>query len=117
MHIGTKIYTILYGKLVGKDSFGNTYYEENGTKAGPKRRWVIYNGTAEASRVPAEWHGWMHHTFEQPPTEKPFEIKSWEKEHVPNLTGTSHAYHPPGSLHGDGDLPRVTGDYEAWQPE
>ena len=35
-----------------------------------KRRWVIYNGYAEASKVPPDWHGWLHYTFDEPPTDR-----------------------------------------------
>ena len=38
--IGTKLYTIFFGRLVGKDDFGNKYYE-NKKKT---KRWVIYLG-------------------------------------------------------------------------
>ena len=55
--LGTKIYTILFGKFVGKDSFGNIYYN---SKSG--KRWVIYNGEVEASKIPNEWYSWMHYT-------------------------------------------------------
>ena len=65
---------------------------------GRKRRWVIYRGYAEASKVPAEWHGWLHHTFDEPPTIEPLKRRSWEKDYVPNLTGTTEAWRPTGSL-------------------
>jgi len=52
--LGTQLWTARNGVKVGEDDQGNTYYE---TRDG-KRRWVIYNGEAEASRVAAEWHGW-----------------------------------------------------------
>ena len=41
----------------------------------------------------------------------------WQKEHLPNLTGTPEAYRPAGSLERGGKRARATGDYEAWQPE
>lgn len=111
--LGTLLTTWLYGKYVGTDQYGNRYYQ---TTDG-KRRWVLYNGTVEASRVPPDWHGWLHHTFEEPPTIAPFQAKSWEKQHLPNLTGTSDAYRPEGSLAKSGRRPHATGDYEAWKPE
>jgi NADH:ubiquinone oxidoreductase subunit len=43
--------------------------------------------------------------------------KVWEKDHIPNLTGTDGAYHPPGSVLTPSQRPRVAGDYESWQPE
>ena len=55
--LGTRIHTILFGKLVGQDNFGNKYYQ---AKSG--RRWVIYKGEVEASKIPNEWYSWMHHT-------------------------------------------------------
>jgi NADH:ubiquinone oxidoreductase subunit len=99
--------------LVGTDKYGNRYYQ---SKKG-SRRYVIYAGTVEASRVPPDWHGWLHHTFAEPPTTQPFKEKAWEKEHQPNLTGTAGAYRPDGSLLASGTRPRATGDYQAWKPE
>ena len=55
--IGTKFHTFFFGKFVGKDSFGNKYYQ---SKSG--KRWVIYNGEVEASKIPSEWYSWMHRT-------------------------------------------------------
>jgi NADH:ubiquinone oxidoreductase subunit len=109
---GTLLTTLFSGVDVGKDEFGNRYYQ---TKDG-KRRWMIYAGTVEASRVPPDWHGWLHHTYDLPPTEDPPERKAWELDHQPNLTGTSGAWHPDGSLWKEGHRPPATGDYEAWRP-
>lgn len=107
---------------VGRDEQGNRYFEEKG-KSLPgsentrPRRWVVYHGVAEASRVTPDWHGWLHHTFAAPPTEAPLHRQPWEKEHSPNLTGTPLAYHPKGSLWRGGDRAPATGDYEAWTPD
>ena len=111
--LGTWTTTWFSGALIGTDKFGNRYYQ---SKKGV-RRWVIYAGTVEASRVPPDWHGWLHHTFKEPPTTAPFKEKSWEKEHRPNLTGTAQAYRPDGSLLAGGARPRATGDYQPWKPE
>ncbi|MBS0471515.1 MAG: NADH:ubiquinone oxidoreductase subunit NDUFA12 [Proteobacteria bacterium] len=110
--IGTMLTTWFSGTPVGTDQFGNRYYE---SKTG--RRWVLYAGTVEASRVPPDWHGWLHHTFKEPPTVAPFRDKTWEKPHQPNLTGTDGAYRPSGSLLASGVRPKATGDYQAWKPE
>ena len=111
--LGTLLTTWMYGNAVGTDQFGNRYYQ---TKDG-KRRWVIYNGTVEASRVPPDWHGWLHHTFKEPPTVKGFPARPWEKAHIPNQTGTDTALRPQGSLARSGERPAATGDYEAWTPK
>ena len=81
------------------------------------RRWVIFKGYAEASKVPPDWHGWLHHTFAEPPTVEPLMKRSWEKEHRPNLSGTQYAWRPTGSIARTGKRPPATGDYEAWTPE
>lgn len=117
--VGTWWFTSKRGVLVGHDEQGNRYYEERkaGQAAGFKRRWVIYNGYVEASRISADWHGWLHYTFDEPPVQEPFAVKPWEKASVPNMTGTKDAYHPGGSLWESGQRVKGTGDYEAWVPE
>lgn len=106
-------------ELVGKDEQGNRYFQEKTPSAagGRNRRWVVYHGVAEASRVPSDWHGWLHHTFDEPPTETPLKRHSWEKDHLPNMTGTPLAYHPAGSLVGADDPDKLVKDYEAWSPD
>jgi NADH:ubiquinone oxidoreductase subunit len=109
--IGTQIYTKRNGQKVGEDDQGNTYYQ---TRDG-KRRWVMFNGEAEASRVSPDWHGWLHHTYDESPADRPLPHKAWEKPHQPNLTGTMAAYAPSGSLRQA--QPAERRDYEAWSPE
>lgn len=105
------------GVFVGEDEQGNRYFEERKPSLdGRKRRYVLYSGLAEASRVPPDWHGWLHHTFSEPPTLAPLARKPWEKPHLPNLTGSVHAYRPPGSLARGGDRAPAAGDYEPWTP-
>ena len=81
-HIGTRIYTALNGLQVGEDDQGNRYYVERHPPEGRKRkRWVIYKGEREASRVPPEWHGWLHYTVDETPEEAPVERKPWQTGH------------------------------------
>lgn len=116
--LGTRWTVWRSGKFVGEDELGNKYYEEPKARPGLwRRRWVLYNGLAEASKVPAEWHGWLHHTVKQAPTETDYQAKSWQTGHQPNYTGTDRAYHPKGSLAGDAVRAPATGDYKAWQPD
>ncbi len=109
--LNTQLWTWRNGTRVGEDAEGNIFYQ---TRDG-KRRWVIYNGEAEASRVSPEWHGWLHHTWDEPPTKAPLSKKAWEKPHLENLTGTPAAYAPPGSIRRPDPEPRS--DYEAWVPD
>jgi NADH:ubiquinone oxidoreductase subunit len=108
------------GRLVGKDAAGNRFYEARTNKNsydGRKRRWVIFNGYAEASKVSPDWHGWLHYTFDEPPTAAPLPRRKFELDHLPNLTGTPYAWTPRGSIARGGERAPATGDYEAWRPE
>lgn len=109
--LGTQVFTARRGVKVGADAQGNTYFQT----ADGKKRWVIYNGEMEASRVAPDWHGWLHHTWDQPPTTAPLAHKPWEAPHHENLTGTVAAYAPPGSIRRA--APALRADYEAWSPE
>src|SRR5580704_3048658 len=81
--LGTQLWTWRHGEFVGDDEFGNRYYQTKGGKIDPalgiNRRWVVYNGVAEASMVPPYWHGWLHHTVDLPPTEEKARTYRWEK--------------------------------------
>jgi NADH:ubiquinone oxidoreductase subunit len=120
--LGTRLLTWLRGEFVGGDDYGNRYYRLKGDKPrrlgggrfSRERRWVIYNGEPEGSKVPPEWHAWLHHMVNEVP--QPRQRYPWEKPHQPNLTGTPQAYHPPGSVLRGGQRPRATGDYEPWTP-
>ncbi len=109
--LNTQIHTWLKGELVGEDEQGNRFYQSRDGR----RRWVIYNGEAEASRVSPDWHGWLHHTYDSPPTRSPLPRRPWQRPHHENLTGTERAYRPEGSILRPQPLERR--DYEAWQPE
>lgn len=109
--LGTQLFTWRKGTRVGEDDQGNIFYKS----ADDKKRWVIYNGEIQASRVSPDWHGWLHFTWNETPTERPFVRKAWEKPHVENLTGTPLAYAPTGSIRRATPVART--DYEAWTPE
>ncbi|WP_085905313.1 NADH:ubiquinone oxidoreductase subunit NDUFA12 [Kiloniella majae] len=121
--LGTRLFTWLKGELVGQDQDGNKFYRTKGGSEVHKnslrseRRWVIYNGEPEASRVSADWHAWIHHTTDELPPEGGYAKHDWQQEHQPNKTGTAEAYRPQGSMLKAGDRPRVSSDYDAWQPE
>jgi NADH:ubiquinone oxidoreductase subunit len=114
----TRVITMLNGKLVGEDDAGNKYYEDRrAPKSGRRRRrWVVYAGDDEASQVPSYWHGWLHYTVDEPPTEEEMKAYAWQKEHLPNMTGTAAAYRPPGHTLAGGKRAHATGDYEPWTP-
>ena len=104
---------------VGKDTLGNTYYRAKARKGyNHDRRWVIYKGEPDASMVPPEWHGWLHHQTDAVPANDTASFRRvWQRPHQPNLTGTNRAYRPPGHILQGGQRDKATGDYEAWKPE
>ncbi len=119
MSLGTRLFTMFNGKLVGTDEFGNKYYcspKKKHDRHGRQRRWVMYNGMPEASKVPPEWHAWLHHTVDEPLTEEAAQAKPWQKRHLPNLTGTKGAYRPSGHDTLGGQRASTSGDYQAWEP-
>jgi NADH:ubiquinone oxidoreductase subunit len=116
MSIGTLLFTWLNGTRVGTDTQGNVYYQERRERPGlRRRRWVMYRrGPVEASRVPPEWHAWLHYT-----TAAPLRVEdrpAWAKPHQPNRTGTPLAYRPAGHDYSGGVRAQAAADYESWTP-
>jgi NADH:ubiquinone oxidoreductase subunit len=92
MDIGTLINSFLFGKFVGHDKYGNSYYCNNKSNKTKEKRWVLYKGTKEASKIPSKWQLWLHHTSDHIPSEEQSESHFWQKPYRPNYTGTSKAY-------------------------
>lgn len=106
----------LSSKLVGKDEFGNAYYESrNRDWLNRPKRSVVYNGQAEGSKVPPQWFCWLHHQAETPPANNKKKYH-WQKPHLPNLTGTVHAYFPPLHLKSGKRNKTDVARYQAWRP-
>ncbi len=118
MNVISRLIISLTAQQVGADQYGNRYYQGRATyRNGKHKRFVVYEGRPEASKVPPEWHGWLHHTEDTPPPVEGYAKKSWQKEHLPNLTGTIYAHRPEGHMLAGGKRKPATGDYEAWKPE
>ena len=112
MTLPTRLYTMFFGQKVGEDQFGNAYYRSSRRRSGGREeRWVMYSGEIEASKVPAEWHAWLHHT-----TDKPIDSpkNSWQKIHLSNKTGTISSYKPTGN-EGESDNLESSFDYIPWR--
>ena len=117
MSLGTKIYTWFYGNFVGTDELGNKYYCDSKDFSNFNyKRWVIFNGKVEATKVPPEWHAWLHKSIDAPPINYAHKYQ-WQKNHQPNFTGTKRAYLPsshPLSKNYNSDNEK--NDYESWTP-
>ena len=115
----------LRGHYVGCDVYGNRYYRRSlgrlglyPHKNGRERRWVMYAGATEASRIAPMWHAWLHHTQDDAPSSEtqdaaPFFLRPPR----PNWTGTAKAWLPRASARRNLTRPAATGDYQAWSPE
>jgi NADH:ubiquinone oxidoreductase subunit len=113
--VTTALNSALTGEKVGSDAQGNEYfrakkpYPKGHPFAGKERRWVIYNGANDASRVPAEWHGWLHGSLDGVPESNLPAPRIWETDYTPNQTGLPTAHRPHHA--------KASGDYEAWSPD
>ena len=109
--LGTALFSWKNGRKVGEDGLGNRYFE------GKKRRWVMYAGSNDVSRVPPEWYAWLTRQIDGVPDEALPPPPKFLREPTPNLTGTPAAYRPTGSLEKGGVRQAASGDYQAWTPD
>ena len=111
--VGTKLHTLLKGKKVGEDYFGNFYYESKDKK----NRWCIYSNESEASKISPEWNSWLRFISNTSPkfNEKTYK---WQKLFNGNLTGLDTAYKPGIARVTDKkeELDNYQSDYKAWNP-
>ena len=112
--VGTALFTRMNGDEVGKDDAGNVYFASGGKNP---RRWVIYDGNNDGSRVPPEWQAWLRGTIDDLPEKALPPRRAFQKPAEPNLTGTLAAFRPDGALGSGRVRPASTGDYEPWIPE
>ncbi|MDX2050436.1 MAG: NADH-ubiquinone oxidoreductase subunit NDUFA12 family protein [Rickettsiaceae bacterium] len=107
----TSLLIRLFSTFVGEDIYGNKYYTLR------DKRFVIYNGTIEPTKVPEIWHGWLHYMIDELPWQNTKNSSRFKeissryysrKNHVPNLTGTSYSYLPKRK--------KVSSDYLPWKP-
>lgn len=93
----TKMRAML-GTLVGTDSNGNKYYENNSVQFG-RHRWVEYKEIRwyDASTVPPEWHGWLHFISDFTPDKLEALKPKYLQPHKPNYSGGGNQYYAKGN--------------------
>ena len=101
---GTFLKTLLTGRYVGKDEFGNKYYKNK-----KDERWVIYKSDIEATKITSDWYLWIHHTIDKIPNSKNPKY-SWQKKHLENQTGSINS-HKPIKIRKD----QIKKKYETWK--
>ena len=107
--LGTRISTYLNGTLAGVDNKGNKYFRNKKDT----KRWVIYSDVVESTQVNPEWNNWLRFTSKVKVSEK--EKHRWQKNHLPNQTGTKYAYDPEKNNIHDSSKKR-NDDYTKWSP-
>ena len=108
--IGTRIWSFFNGYKIGDDMFGNIYMRNKDDS----KRWVLYEGDVDSSKVPPEWNGWLRYTSNKIPSlQKKY---SWEKKHVKNQTGTKNSYYPSASVLNN-PKGKKKSEYEQWSPK
>ena len=111
---GTRLFTRRHGREVGKDEAGNVYFQH---KQDPSKRWVMYDGNNDGSRVPPQWQMWLRGTIDELPEKALPPVRKFQQKPTANLTGTMAAFRPDGALGSGKVRPASTGDYEPWIPE
>ena len=112
--IGTSLFTRLRGEEAGRDDSGAIYFRD---RKDPTRRWVVYAGDNDGSRVPPDWQSWLRGTIDDVPDKALPRPCRFHRKPEPNLTGTMAAFRPDGALGSGRIRPASTGDYEPWIPE
>lgn len=101
-------------KLVGVDEYGNEYFVSNRiTSTGRKKRYVLYKGIKDGSKVPAVWHAWLHYSIDDISLEETFKKYKWQTRHIQNLTGSSRGDMPSNF---NSVAPQSTATYSRWKP-
>jgi len=90
-----RIYLFFCGTKIGIDQYGNQYFEVKRTDSfGRKKRFCLYNGTPEASKISPEWHLFMHYQIEAKDVKTNYKQHKWQKPFVPDITLSDAKYLP-----------------------
>jgi len=109
------IRTWFRGQYIGQDRWMNRYYRDkraNDWKT--EARWVLYKGIPEASKIPPIWDAWLRHERQYAPLQKE-QGYAWEKQRLPNLTGTRFALSLMGTPHAYKNANSMPA-YQPWIP-
>ena len=87
------------GVLVGKDRYGNKYFENLEEDLPLRTRWVDYKDKElDAGQIDPGWHAWMSYMVDKPPSEDAllqFGKRPWESPETKiNNTLSRGAYKP-----------------------
>jgi len=104
MDIINKFLIKLFNNKIGSDEFGNQYY----LSKNKSKRYIVYNGIAEPTKIPSDWHIWIHYKTDKIPSSYQSKKYFWQKNRIPNLTGTINSYFPQRYIRNT--------PYQSWEP-
>ena len=87
MNLITWFYTKIFGRFVGSDELGNSYFERLVDKSSffrnfhRQNRWIVYSTPwISGSYIPNGWFLWLHYQSNSPPSKEEIRIpERWEK--------------------------------------
>ena len=66
--------------MVGRDIYGNEYYQSNNRDMeGKFKRVVKYKGIVEPTKVPSMWHAWLHGMKDEVPSSEDTRVEKLAK--------------------------------------
>ncbi|PXF43217.1 NADH dehydrogenase [ubiquinone] 1 alpha subcomplex subunit 12 [Gracilariopsis chorda] len=103
--------------FVGEDKFKNRFFENKNETYG-RDRWVEYvdDRNPDSLKITPEWHAWLHHNVDEPPTDHPLPKPIYQAEETGNPTGTREAYVPPHHKLAKNSVGSASEKYESWRP-
>ena len=112
-NFSTKLYSIFFGKKVGIDSFGNSYFT---TKNNASKRWVLYKNKVDPTAISVEWQLWLNSNAVDVPIQSNNDF-SWQKSRLPNQTGSIKAYHPRDEKYNKSSKEEDSIKNKIWSPK
>lgn len=114
-NLGTLIYSFLYGKKVGEDKNGNKFYIH---KKNDKKKWVIYKKIVDPTSLMVIWQLWLTNKKPALPSDLNTDTAyKWQKEKLPNYSGTKESYHPRVSKNSIDKTNKDKQSNEIWRPK
>lgn len=102
---------------VGEDQFRNRFFEDVSESYG-RDRWVEYGDhwQFDSLKITPEWHAWLHHNIDTPPSKESLPEPSYKAAATGNLTGTRDAYVPTHHRLSKKFNGFASEKFEAWHP-
>ncbi|KAJ8068823.1 hypothetical protein OCU04_002515 [Sclerotinia nivalis] len=101
------------GTLIGKDRYGNKFFENLEDELPLRTRWVDYKDDEfSPCQIEPGWHAWISYIVDKPPNQDPIlqtGVRPWElPHHRPTFTMSRGAFKTYSTV-----KPKIT----AWTPE